>query len=196
MSVADLASRVRRLSVRPPMASESRMMIGVHPEEGGVTGASRAGRYSRPVALDACWDRELARVVANPDAVRVEHHWVLALPDGRHAGIWRHRVVRAGPVTLSPFFRLCDLAIPAMEAGRGLSHFCSGVAACNPAVGFGQPVPGTNRYPGLYLFLESPPYLFLTGPFPPLTGLKSAASWRLNHGVFGVPFRVDIRSAL
>lgn len=74
MSISELVARVRGLSVRPPMEMGSQMLIEVHPEGGGVAGGSRAGIFSRPVALDHCWERELARVMAHPDSVRVEHH--------------------------------------------------------------------------------------------------------------------------
>lgn len=64
MSVSDLAARVRGLTVKEPMDSAGRMLVDFHPP-------GRRGGTSRPVTMDPCLEQELARLIAQPDAVRV-----------------------------------------------------------------------------------------------------------------------------
>lgn len=67
MSVPDSVARVRGLTVKEPMDSAGRILMDLHPP--GYPGGT-----SRPVKLDPCWEQKLARLVAQPDAVRVEHY--------------------------------------------------------------------------------------------------------------------------
>lgn len=96
-------------------------------------------------------------MVAQPLSVRVEHHCVLSQPDDRHAMLWCNRVGRAGEVSLAPGFGLCDLVAPAFQRDVDYPTLVQGIAACATAVGFGQPVPVTDRYPGLEYFAKGPP---------------------------------------
>lgn len=177
MLVPDLVARVRRLPFMSPMDSTGRMLVDFHPPKGGggAVGSPRGGD-SRSVPLDPCWERELARVVAQPSSLRVEHQWVLSLPDDRHALLWRNRAGRASEGVLDPGFGSCNLDAPAFQPDVDYPTLARGIAASASPLGFGQLVPGTNRYPGLDYFPGGPPYLSLQTLFPHMAELKSASS--------------------
>lgn len=81
LSVPDLVARVLGMSVKEPMDSAGRMLVDSHPP-------AYRGSFYRPVLLDPCWTRGLARQVARPESVRVEHHSVFSQSDERHAQLW------------------------------------------------------------------------------------------------------------
>lgn len=159
-----------------------------------VVQASFSGaRDSPPVTLSPSGERELTRLVNDPWAVRVEHHWVLSKPDDRHDLVWRNRVRRAARTVIPPGFGRCDLVVPSFPRDAGYPVSAAAVVARCYSVPFGV---GVGRFPGLDYFAGEPPYLSLEGSFPPMAGMKSAASWRRNHGIVADSLRTDITSAL
>lgn len=107
LSVPDLIARVRGLKVKELMDSARRILMDFH-----LSGYR--GGTSRPVSLDPSWERELARLEAQPESVREEHHWVLSQPNDLHAQLWGNRVGGSSEVVLSSVFGLCDLVAPAV----------------------------------------------------------------------------------
>lgn len=81
LSAPDFVARVLGMSVKEPMDSAGRMLVDSHP-------TAYRGSFSRPVLLDPCWTRGLARLLARPESVRVEHYSVFSQPDARHAQLW------------------------------------------------------------------------------------------------------------
>lgn len=188
LSMSDLVARVRGLTVQEAMESDGRMRVDFHLPH-------PRGESSRRVKVDPSWERELMRLVNQPNAVRVEHHWILSQPDDRHAQLWRTRVGR-GEVYLDPAFGVCDLIAPALPREVDYPASDRGIASAAAPVAFGETVGDTGRYPDFDYYSGVPPYLSLTAPYPPMAGLKSASSWRRNHGVMADAFRTDITCAL
>ncbi|GAB0497905.1 hypothetical protein MMPV_009242 [Pyropia vietnamensis] len=180
------------------VAQGGTLEVGPIPDESDSTGVSPSGPsygVSR-VELDPSWRSELGRVIARPSDVRVEHHWILAQPPERHELLWKTRVARAITPVIPPRYGVCDLVAPSLPGEGDYPTAARAVAATCAPVRFGYPVAGTQRLPGLDYYAGEPPYLKVVPPFPPMSGMKTAASWRRNHGIIADAMRTDITSAL
>lgn len=103
---------------------------------------------------------------------------------------------RASGAVIPPGFGRCDLAAPALPHEGYYPGAARGIVASQEPVAFGTPVPSSGRLPGWDSYPGDPTYLALAGPFPPMAGMKSASSWRRNHGIVANGMRTDITSAL
>ncbi|GAB0497613.1 hypothetical protein MMPV_008948 [Pyropia vietnamensis] len=196
--LADLVAQVRLLPLPVPVGEGGTLEVGPIPDESDSSGVSPSGPsygVSR-VELDPSWRSELERVIARPSDVRVEHHWVLAQPPERHELLWKTRVARAITPVIPPRYGVCDLVAPSLPGEGDYPTAARAVAATCAPVRFGYPVPGAQRLPELDYYAGEPPYLNVVPPFPPMSGMKTAASWRRNHGIIADAMRTDITSAL
>ncbi|GAB0490115.1 hypothetical protein MMPV_001347 [Pyropia vietnamensis] len=196
--LADLVAQVRLLPLPVPVGEGGTLEVGPVPDESDSSGVSPSGPsygVSR-VELDPSWRSELERVIARPSDVRVEHHWILAQPPERHELLWKTRVARAIAPVIPPRYGVCDLVAPSLPGEGDYPTAARAVAATCAPVRFEYPVPGTQRLPGLDYYAGEPPYLKVVPPFPPMSGMKTAASWRRNHGIIADTMRTDITSAL
>ncbi|GAB0497131.1 hypothetical protein MMPV_008454 [Pyropia vietnamensis] len=196
--LADLVAQVRLLPLPVPVGEGGTLEVGPVPDESDSSGVSPSGPSHGVfrVELDPSWRSELERVIARPSDVRVEHHWILAQPPERHELLWNTRVARAITPVIPPRYGVCDLVAPSLPGERDYPTAARAVAATCAPVRFGCPVAGTQRLPGLDYYAKEPPYLKVVPPLPPMSGMKTAASWRRNHGIIADAMRTDVTSAL
>ncbi|GAB0497121.1 hypothetical protein MMPV_008444 [Pyropia vietnamensis] len=196
--LADLVAQVRLLPLPVPVGEGGTLEVGPVPDESDSSGVSPSGPSHGVfrVELDPSWRSELERVIARPSDVRVEHHWILAQPPERHELLWNTRVARAITPVIPPRYGVCDLVAPSLPGERDYPTAARAVAATCAPVRFGCPVAGTQRLPGLDYYAKEPPYLKVVPPLPPMSGMKTAASWRRNHGIIADAMRTDVSAFL